>query len=311
MKADDAQSELRTVEPLLSDPITCGEDLAYNARRAMELAPRYCVNCNDHHMLVPAKRLADRPGSSGLNIDRPRVFEIIAGLVRERSGADRPIVDIVIAGSVDTGALATCAHAAWLGAGEAVSRVRFTVLDLCRTPLELCREYAARHDLMVKTEAVDLLEVAGGYPADIVFHHSLFRFLPSGAHVATLRKLAGWLKPGGRIIFSMSLKPPDYKQSDVARRSHRLDLIRQNVESGVIEIDEPREAFFARFQPYAEAAVQGKSEFDSPDAVRRLFTAAGMPLLSFEELSRVESLGGGRTIVRQRVLAVVAAADTR
>jgi SAM-dependent methyltransferase len=289
--------------PSLSDPVTCGEDLAFNSRRAMELAPRFCGTCEDHHLLSPVRRLAVDAGNQGVEIDRPRLFEIIAGLINRNGKVDGHSIDIVIAGSVDTALLASCAHAAHAASGGAFSRVRFTVLDLCRTPLELCREFAARHDLPFTTDAVNLLETENVYPADILLNHSLFRYLPFDRHVATLQKLGSWLKPDGRIVFSTSIKPAEHGDTDFARRSGDFDRIRDKVRAGVIQIHEPEEAFYARFRRYLDS--HAATEFESSAAVRKLFAAAGMKAESFEELSRSAQLRNGGSAVRRRVVAVI------
>jgi hypothetical protein len=286
---------------LLSDPVSCGEDLAYNARRAMELAPLYCGDCEDYHYLSPARRLAAGPGKAGIEADRPRLFQLIADHVIAQGKVSGEAIDVVIAGSNDTGLLSTCAHAALSATSDASSRVRFTVLDRCQTPLLLCAEYAARHGIVLKADAVDLVETENRYPADILLHHSLLRFLPLDRRVAVLRKFAGWLKPGGRIIFSTSIKPSVLKDAEFSRRARKLELVREKIEAGVLTITEPLEAFNDRVDRLLRSA-EGMTEFEDPDMVRELFSTAGMTIISFEEIFPAESpakdpLGRRATII--------------
>jgi SAM-dependent methyltransferase len=294
--------------PDLFDPATCGEDLSYNARRAMELAPIYCGACLNYHFLSPAKRLAGGAKGYGVKADRTGIVEIIAGLVAEAGMRDRQ-VDIVIVGTVDTGILATCAHAAFARARDVSSRVRFTVLDLCPTPLELCKDFAAMHGISLATDAVDLVATEKSYPADIVVHHSLFRFLPAEKHVATLRKFVGWLKPGGRLVFSMTIHPTTDISDDLARRHHRLELIRKQVEAGGLEPSEPREILYSRFKNYLELTTEEKSEFRSSDAVRQLFVDADVPVVSFDEVLEADTGKKDRRRAHDRALAVLKRPD--
>jgi hypothetical protein len=291
--------------PDLGDPATCGEDLSYNARRAMELAPIYCGHCLNYHFLSPAKRVAGGVSRSGVSADRTSMVEIMAGLVTDAGKRDRQAVDVVIAGTVDTGILATCAHATFARARDVSSRVRFTVLDLCRTPLELCREFAVTHGVDLVTDAVDLVETENVYPADVLVHHSLFRYLPADQHVATLRKFVSWLKPGGRLVFSMTIHPRAEMKDDVARRNRRLELIREQVEAGSLAVNEPKEVLYSRFQNYLELTMDEKAEFRSSDAVRRLFAEAGIPVESFDEVFRADVAQEDRPLKQHRVLAVL------
>src|SRR5262245_40257846 len=134
----------------LSDPHSCGEDLDYNLLRATQIGPTLCGPCADYHVLFPARRLTGRV--NGLETDRPDLIATVGREVAARAAAGRPAIDILIAGSADTGVLATCAHAAFAAAPDAIASVRFTVLDLCGTPLELCRDFAARHRLTFARE---------------------------------------------------------------------------------------------------------------------------------------------------------------
>jgi SAM-dependent methyltransferase len=296
-------------KPDLFDPATCGEDLSYNARRAMELAPVYCGRCLNYHFLSPAKRVAGGSSGYGIKADRSALIEIIAGLLAEAGKRHRQVVDVVVIGTVDTGILAICAHAAFARARDVSSRVRFTVLDLCRTPLELCKEFAVTHGLNLVTDAVDLVETENVYPADIVVHHSLFRYLPADKHVATLRKVVGWLKPGGRLVFSMTINTTTDVADDLARRNRRLDLIRQQVEAGSLAVNEPEAVLYSRFKNYLELTMEEKSEFRSSGAVRQLFVDAGIPVVSFDEVSEADIGQKDRRLAHHRVVAVLKRPD--
>jgi SAM-dependent methyltransferase len=200
--------------------------------------------------------------------------------------------------------LATAAHAALRVGAETLARVRFTVLDRCPTPLQLCREYAARHGLTLNTEALDLVPTNRVFPADIVVHHNMIRFLPADSQQAVLRKIGQWLKVGGHIVFSSSLNPNDGKEPPRANRVVMNELIRSLVEAGAIEVGEPRELFYARLDRHLEMVRPGSSRFTSADRVRELFLQAGLSILSLETASPTIPLANGQVVSRQRLLAI-------
>lgn len=162
------------------------------------LAPIHCAACHGYH-LARARRRLEATSRDALDRDE------ISRLVRDCLGRLAPgdTVDVLLAGSADTSLLATCAAAASELGGPAA---RYTVIDRCRTPLALCDAFAARHGLAVRTASIDLgAAEAGDFAADLIVVHSLLRFLPQAAHRAAMRTLRGWLKPGGRIVFSHRL----------------------------------------------------------------------------------------------------------
>lgn len=285
---------------LLCDPVSFGEDLDYNIQRAMELAPALCGACQNYHLLYPLKRTF---GAGWVSGDR----EGLAGLVGEavaRAGSGS--IDVVIAGAADTQVLASSAHGALVAAPESQARLRFTVLDHCPTPLALCADYAARVGITLATHPVDIVATDRAFPADVVVHHSLFNFIPAGSAVPTLRKIAGWLKPGGRIVFSINLKlPPGEKQ--MSRRGEVLSSIAKAVQSGALPIREAPETFAARLDENLRRAAERKSVFAEADQVRDLFAQAGLAILQFEEAAETRALPTGGTFAQRRVRAVLAA----
>jgi len=100
---------------------------------------------------------------------------------------------ILIAGSADYGMLAQV-HAA------CARPVEVTVVDLCDTPLALCRWYAERVGATVRTEIADALGFVSDRPFDVVCSHSVLgRFSADERR----RLVAGWrdrLRPGGRVV---------------------------------------------------------------------------------------------------------------
>ena len=193
------------------------EDLDANLRLVESLAPTHCIDCSGYHLDRARRRL--KPGSPEA-LDRADIVRLIRGCLT----SCRPPVDILIAGAGDTNLLATSAEAA----GDAA---RYIVLDHCRTPLVLCQAFARQHGLEVATQQVDMGAPDVAFAADLVVVHSLLRFLPPARHVAALRSVRQWLKPGGSVIFSHRLiaRPPDdvFYQSEYSSAAPIIDLLSQ------------------------------------------------------------------------------------
>jgi hypothetical protein len=287
-------------EPALADPTSCGEDIARNAELVFELAPRLCRGCEDYHLLVPLRRMANR--FSGVSVDRPKMIDIVKQLAASRG--DGPI-DVLIVGSADSGLLATCAHAAQRAGEGTLRRTRFTILDRCETPLELCRDFARRHDLALTTEAVDLVTTTRVHAADIIVHHSLFNHLPPESRVDVLRKLGWWLKPGGRIVFASSINSSAERKYGRSRRTEVNDLVLSMIESGAIRPPESKGRLQARLGNNLDRIERLHPDDYSTDQLRDLFVAAGLHVASFERIVREIAMPSGRSFVRERVMAVL------
>ena len=173
------------------------EDLEANLRLVEALAPVHCRDCGGYH-LERARRRARGPTPEAL--DRPEMVRLLRDWLAERPPGQGALA-LLIAGSGDTNLLATCAEAL----GSAATAARYTVLDRCQTPLELCAAFAREHRLDVRTLRMDMAAPAGPLAADVIVVHSLLRFLPRGAHLPTMQALRSWLKPDGIVLFSHRL----------------------------------------------------------------------------------------------------------
>lgn len=170
------------------------EDLEANLRLAETLAPTHCTDCGGYHLARARRRLA---AGSPDALDRGDTVRLLRDCVA--ASTSRP-VEILVAGAGDTNLLATCAEAV----GDPTAG-RYVVLDRCRTPLALCEAFGRQHGLDFRTGQVDMSAPDVRVAADVIVVHSLLRFLPRSAHLATMRTLRGWLKPQGTIIFSHRL----------------------------------------------------------------------------------------------------------
>lgn len=294
-----AGSAKDVVGPAVSDPMSLGEDHARNIRLALAVAPVRCRDCLNYHMLFPVYRHVGRV--STIFRDRLELIRRIGQLVAERCSAGQQRVDILILGSADTQILATCAHAALTHAEKAFSRIHFTVLDICGTPLELCRDYAARHDLAISTREIDVTRSEEAFPADVIVLHSLLSHLPREAHLPLLQTCGRWLKPDGRVIFSTSIKTALSRARNRQRRDQADDLIKLSIESGEFEIGEPIDVFLRRLKERPGQVY----DFAGVEEVRNLFAGTDLAVLSFDEIRGPSQLPSGLAFERSRVLAVL------
>jgi SAM-dependent methyltransferase len=294
-----AGSAKNVVGPALSDPISLGEDHARNIHLALAVAPIHCRDCLNYHMLFPVYRHVGRV--STIFRDRLELIRRIGQLVAERCSAGQERIDLLILGSADTQILATCAHAVLTQAEKAFAHIHFTVLDICGTPLELCRDYAARHNLAISTREIDITRTEEAFPADVIVLHSLLNHLPREAHLPLLQACGRWLKPDGRLIFSTSIKTALSRARNRQRRDQADDLIRRSIESGELKISEPVDAFLLRLKERPGQIC----DFAGVEEVRDLFAGTDLAVLSFDEIRGPSQLPSGLAFERSRVLAVL------
>ncbi len=138
-------------------------------------------------------------------------------LARERDNAR-----ILVSGTADYSVLA---HVLWTFA-RAGRRCHVTVLDLCETPLILCRWYARQLEQDITTVRADILTYAPADKFDCITSDAfLTRFTP----LQRPQLLDSWtalLKPGGRVITTVRIGGPAGTEREFAR-PEQVDVFRQ------------------------------------------------------------------------------------
>ena len=280
----------------LGDPETCGENLRQNLKRIFEISAEHCVDCADYHVGKAAMRLTGRTAwEVGA---RPYLIETLGKLLDEAARREGGPIDVVVVACADTAVLSACTHVAWLAGGPTLTRTRFTVLDRCRSPLELCKVFGASHGLDLRTEVVELARTTATFPADIIVVHNLLAFVRERDHLPILRNLAGWLKPQGRLLMWLPLFPGDDHQKARLREQQRNAGIRAQIEAGEIEIEEPLSAFLARLDRGIDGERPGERAYPHTASVERLFGAAGLQVSALDEIAPF-----GGTLMKLRIVA--------
>lgn len=287
--------------PILTDPDTFGEDLEFNLRAVSDLAERYCVSCQGYHVLYAAKRLM--PHSRIIEIDREAMAAVTKELAEKQLASSGLGLEVIIAGVADTGLLATAAHGIALIGKSALAHSRFLVLDRCRTPLELCRCFGERHELEIETEVVDLIADNQKRKADLIFAHSLLRYIPRESHVDVLRKFGRWLRPGGYLILSTRLESDAKGEVFESEQRDISDDILQRIGEGQLSIGESIETYASKLRNRSFEEIAG---YDGLTDLQAFFDLARMPVIS-TQIVQGEVHRSGKQTTRRRAIIVLGA----
>ncbi len=174
----------------MADESRFTENLPELAAQSFELGGRLCGDCKNFHMLWPYHRLVKAAGGG-------RGARVQSALKNLLSQSGRKIL---IGGSADSGLLA-------IVAGAVASGTDITVLDRCKTPLELCRRFAERWSLPIKTIHLNLQDLSIEKSFDVVFVHMLLQFIPHDQHLDTMVRVRRSLRPGGRLLLGFRTNP--------------------------------------------------------------------------------------------------------
>jgi hypothetical protein len=277
----------------LADPPLIVEDLRQLAAEAAAVARERCGQCQTHHMLWPLNRAARVVSAAdGGREDVVRAIAHYAGTDRRR---------ILIAGSSDTGVLCLAANAV-SGPGA-----DFVVVDLCDTPLELCRRFATRWGLQVETHILAAQEIEFTNEFDIVIAHSLFQFVPTAKRLEVFTRFAAALKPGGVAIqvFNAGGRIEGVLADEHARDYPHMVLAR--FEQSGLPLPEPREKLLERLQFQSLRRRQLEGAVAHPEEFEALMESAGFSILERRELDDSLADSYGRLlskVERRRYLSV-------
>ena len=293
-----------TQSPSLTDPASCGEDLAYNAQRFSALAPQFCPGCADYHIRVALHRYA----RTRAILDRPELIRLVSKVIADEAARTERTIEIVIAGSADTAMLATAAHAAAMLGAETLKRCRFTVIDRCRTPLLVCEEFAAQHRITFRAHHGDVMSAVPPGAADMIITHSVFRFIPHADQPAVLRRLGSWLTKDGRLVLSNRILFDDdgaEAKGEIRKRTAANKATEEALGNGRLRLAEPPGATLGRLERAIGDDKGRPGEFRSLDEVRTVIRQSGLAEISLESLVWEFAIAPGDVMRRRRVLAVL------
>jgi hypothetical protein len=208
------------------------EDLASLAALGFRMSAACAPDCRDYHATWTYRRMMDSVG--GVDADRPELLPIIRSI-----GSAPDTRRWLLAGSADSGLLATVA--AGLAGADAAE---FTLVDRCPTPLAVCRAYADRAGLELKTHLADLTTYRQSVAFDVVIAHSVLGFLPPDRQPGFLAHLRHALRPSGHFVLCTRWGSRTLDRQ--GRRERVLKALDSALANGVLSLPEPRADFETR-----------------------------------------------------------------
>lgn len=248
-------------------PAAIDEPLELSAPIAREAAGRLCGHdplsggtCAWYHGFWQYVRLLGLGASP--SVHAKRLLPALRSLAQTGDHAR-----LLISGAADYSMLATVVAAY----SAASARLQPVVVDVCATPLHMCRWYADRVNCELATVASDIRSVALVEPVDVVCTHAFLGYFAPADRGPLIAKWASLLRPGGRIV--------------------TVQRIRSRADSAVVRFT-PHEK--AAFVSRIEAAARDKQGLD--DATRAWLSDAARtyaerfwtyPVASTDELAHL------------------------
>ena len=260
-----------------------------SAALARLAAPAFCrpdqpsrSSCEWYHGFWPYLRILGLASTPQRHADFYRAA--VADAARSRAESR-----VLVCGSADYAMLAAVAGA---GASGDVQH-KFAVVDLCETPLLLCRWYAKLESIPLATYAADIVQWTPEQPFDVACTHSLlphFRPAERAGVIAAWRRI---LRPGGRVV-TVARVDPDWAPERVKFSREQVEALVATVVERARALQEPldinAEELSRRAQAYA-----GRIEsypFESANGVAALFESGGFRIESLR-LRTLEAGAGG------------------
>jgi SAM-dependent methyltransferase len=232
-------------------------------------------SCAWYHGAYPALRLL---GLAATPERHGAFYRETLGALAGRTDCGR----VLVSGAADTALLAQVLRARREGAkasGAGGAPLRLCVLDRCRTPLRLCRDYAERVGVPIATQRLDLLAGAArelpAEPFDLACTHSLLVLVRPEQRAELVAAWRALLRPGGRLVSTARIDPAPGPPRASAEQA---------------------DAFAARARDAAAAAAPGAAAADVDElaALARRYAErlASWPIASQEELAGLLEAGG-------------------
>lgn len=271
---------------------TWSEDLPSQARRAITVGRELCRCEGAYHILWGSLRAADV--GDRLRTEEPLLASLMSPFVRE--GAR-----VMIGGSGDQGVFCT------VGRIYAPLRPAITVIDRCKAPLELIREFATARKIPCRTLNLDLRDLDGSEQWDQIVLHYTPDFVTSAARARFFRSLALSLAPGGTLVCCAMTGTRIAGDQRQALASLFFDFCRKALRNTALAdlADDPD--FAQMLQAYAASLSQRRTNLPTSDELRETLSGAGFKIVSENTTPPRERIVGGATIVDSNSIIVASA----
>jgi SAM-dependent methyltransferase len=257
------------------------ERLGDIAAQAYELANQLCGSCRDLHALWPYIRLSR--SSTGVELEGSQLIQVLRELMADGRR------NVLIAGAADTGLLALVARAA---ADQATSHpTNIVVIDICETPLELCRRSAAAWSLPIKTMRQDLIELDIRQQFDLVLVHGTLHFMTPLERVTALSAIQRAMRRGGRLVLLFNTsEPPTGEAEDKIHIDYATAVLSELKRQHVV-LPDSEAALRERLAAHSRRRQLREGAFRQPSDVTPLLEAAGLNVISCDEIDAGLSSG--------------------
>jgi hypothetical protein len=240
------------------------ENLPAMAAQAYALASCLCGHCRTYHSIWPYRRLALDAGQGGVHSVEQTLAACIASTAKR----------VLIAGTADTGSLATIARA------SAGHEIEIALVDRCPTPVELCRRFANCCALRFQGGICDLAEL-DVQDFDVVYANSILPFIPVEKRADVLVRLRQGLRPGGLLVLVFNATT---RIASPAGRKSYADVMLAELDRKGIPLPDSVSSFRERVREYEQELYGRESEFNDAAAVDDLVRASGFVLKNRQEL---------------------------
>jgi SAM-dependent methyltransferase len=261
MAAEHAEQQLSII--LATDATEPLRDLA---AEAYELSDQLCDTCRDLHALWSYIRLSR--ASTGVEGRESRLHAELRALF------GHGFRHVLIAGSQDAGLLALVVHA---GVEHAVE---ITVLDICETPLELCRRLAKQWSLSIETIRQDLLGLNLERRFDVVLVHGTLHFIAADRRIEALTRIRRAIRPGGRLMLLFNTSRPVMTKIIQEPRADYGSLVLAELKRLDVPLPDAEAVMRERLNAHQSRRELREGAFVEPQDVELLLIAAGFSLNS-------------------------------
>lgn len=218
----------------------------------------------------------------GVHAQAPLLRELLAEQL-----APEQRLRVLIAGAADSGSLQVLAEA--LAAARSHTGVQYTVADPCPAPLELVRQHAEQHGLIVQTHARPVHLLPPSEPWHLVFAHYTLGFMTVDERAHWLRRLRTEMAMSGIVVCAVRERVgerPDVAYATSATATPATGSREQRTQAWIAPNAARLATTFAAHQAllsdllnglgaFAASRMQREEEMPRFDTVRTEFAAAG------------------------------------
>jgi len=251
------------------------ERLGEIAAEAYAVAGRFCGSCRNLHALWPYIRLSR--SSTGLersgSVLETALRAFITGGLRK----------ILIAGAADTGLLSLVLRAA------DDFDVDVTVLDVCASPLELCRRLAGQWSIPVRTVKQDLADLDERQAFDLVLVHGTLHFIAGEKRLNVLARIHRGLRPDGRLVLLFNTSRPSTIRKDDKLHVDYAESVVNELRRLAIPLPDSESEFIRRLSDHSRQRQEREGAFASPGDAEQLLETAGFEIIGCSEVETTHS----------------------